>query len=132
MAKVIRMLVVDDEPHIRTSLKNYFEDEGFIVLTAESAEEALEILNNTPPDIVVVDIRLPKMDGNSMIIKAHRIRPNVQFIIFTGSSDYHLPASIERIGVSPEDVFYKPIPDLSVIAEAIHRKKKNKEVFKNG
>ena len=122
MSKPIRVLVVDDEPHIRTSLMNYLEDTGFNTLSSESAEEALEILKSTPVDVVVVDIRLPKMDGNSLIIQMNQIRPGMQFLIFTGSAVYKLPRSVERLGVSPEDVFYKPISDLGVIAEAIHRK----------
>lgn len=122
MPKTIRVLIVDDEPHIRTSLMNFLGDIGFDTLSAKSAEEALEIIVGTPVDIAVVDIRLPKMDGNSLMIKARRIRPGIQFLVYTGSTVYQLPRSIERLGVSSEDVFYKPISDLNVIAAAIHRK----------
>lgn len=123
----IRVLVVEDEFHIRTSLMNFLEDEGFSALSAESAEDALEIIVDTPVDVVVVDIRLPKLDGNSLIIRAHQIRPGMQFLIYTGSVGYKPSQAIECLGVSPEDVFYKPLSDLSVIAEAIHRKFKNRD-----
>lgn len=122
MPKTIRVLVVEDEPHIRTSLMNFLEDVGFDTLTSENAERTLEILNNTPVDVAVVDIRLPDMDGNSLMTKAHKIQPNIKFIIYTGSTVYELTQSIKRLGVTSEDVFYKPISDLNIIAAAIHRK----------
>lgn len=121
-ATPIRVLVVEDELHIRTSLVNYLEDVGFSVLSAASAEDALEILDGTPADVVIVDVRLPKMDGNSLIIQAHQRRPNMHFLIYTGSTGYKLPGPLERLSVHPEDVFYKPLSDLSIVAEAIHRK----------
>lgn len=118
----VQVLVVEDEAHIRTSLIQYLEDLGFRALSCESAEEALEILAGTPVDVAVVDIRLPKMDGNSLILRAHKIRPGTKFLIHTGSTGYKLPRSVEDLGVTREDIFNKPLPDLGVIAEAIRKK----------
>ena len=58
-----RILVVDDEANIRTLYKQEFEDEGYAVTTAASAEEALDLLRGSPADLVVMDIEMPGQDG---------------------------------------------------------------------
>ena len=58
-----RLLVVDDEKNIRRLYETELARDGYDVITAESAEEALEVLEETEPDLVVLDIRLDGMDG---------------------------------------------------------------------
>ena len=74
-ASAVRVLVVDDESCIRNSLVNYLEDRGCKVVSAESAEEALETLRTEAVDVAIVDIRLPGMDGNGLIFAAHEMLP---------------------------------------------------------
>ena len=58
------MLVVDDEPGVRSSLKGVLEDEGFQVFTAASGEEGLEQLEKIKPDVVLLDVLMPAgIDG---------------------------------------------------------------------
>ncbi len=120
-APQIRVLVVDDESSVRISLAGYLEDRGFKVLSAGSAEEALEALATEPVDVAIVDIRLPRMDGNTLIPKAAEMQPSLKFLIYTGSAEYHLPPSLADIGIGVDEVFRKPLSDLRVMAEAIHR-----------
>jgi len=117
----IRVLVVDDEASIRVSLGSYLEDRDFDVFLAESAEESLDLLKRESLDLIVVDIRLPEMDGNTLILQVHHIQPAVQFLIHTGSTNYQVPASLAEIGIRTEDVFVKPVPDMNTIADAIRR-----------
>ena len=58
-----RILVVDDEPPIREILKFQLENAGFIVSTAENGEEGLEEVQGNPPDLVLLDLMIPRMDG---------------------------------------------------------------------
>lgn len=116
-----RVLVVDDEFSVRSSLVDYLEDRGFEVLSAGSAEEALETLATKPVDVAIVDIRLPGMDGNALIPKAAEMRPSLEFLIYTGSAGYHLPRSLADMGIGSEDIFRKPLSDLDVIAKAVRR-----------
>jgi len=58
-----RILVVEDDPDISTLLKIYFESEGYSVVTAERGEAALEACRHQLPDVIVLDIMLPDMDG---------------------------------------------------------------------
>jgi CheY-like chemotaxis protein len=119
--KTIHVLVVEDEPSIRGSLSRLLEDWGFVVSAAETGEEALELLKATEVDVAVVDIQLPGMDGDDMILKAHEIRPRVRYVIFTGSMDFKLPLSLKNLGVCEEDVLLKPLPELDELVNAIHQ-----------
>jgi DNA-binding NtrC family response regulator len=121
MPSSIRVLVVDDEASIRNSMVAYLQDCQFDVISVESAEEALGRISHTPVDVALVDIRLPEMNGDAFILKAHEQHPAMQFLIHTGSVEYKLPDALKRVGVTPDHVFPKPQPDLSVFAAAIHK-----------
>jgi len=116
-----RVLVVDDEPSISNSLVEFLEDCLFVVSAAESAESALELIDHTPIDVAIVDIRLPKLDGDSFILQAHRRFPRMRFLIHTGSVEYKLPDELKGFGVTHDHVFLKPQMDLSVFETAIRK-----------
>jgi two-component system, OmpR family, KDP operon response regulator KdpE len=65
-----RVLIVDDEPQIRRFLKPALTAAGYEVLTAESGEEALRLLASAAPDVVVLDLGLPDMDGKDVLREA--------------------------------------------------------------
>ncbi len=121
MSSLIRVLVLDDEPAIRESMVSFLEDYEFEVTSAETAEEALEILARKPLDAAVVDIRLPMMDGSAMIAEAYKMQPGMRFLIHTGSVGYKLPENLREIGMLQENVFLKPLPDLVLIVNAIQK-----------
>lgn len=114
-----RILIIDDELSLLKSLVAFFEDEGFSVQGATSGEDALEILMMGKMDAVIIDMRLPGIDGNDTILKAHELQPSLRFLIHTGSTDYQIPNSLQRIGISKDSIFLKPLMDLSVLAEAV-------------
>jgi DNA-binding NtrC family response regulator len=115
----IRVLVVDDEPPVRDSLAGFLDDYDFEVSSAESAEKALELLTKTSLDVAIVDLRLPGMSGDALILRAHEIMPAMRFLIHTGSVGYHLSEELKRIGMRPEHVFIKPLPDLTLLVQCI-------------
>ena len=114
-----KILVIDDEASIRESLTAFLEDYNFEVTSAESAEEALELLQNYVPDVAIVDLRLPEMSGDAMIIKAHELHAGIKFIIHTGSVQFTPSAELKRIGMSQENIILKPLTDLSIIINKI-------------
>lgn len=117
--KLCRILIVDDEESIRRSLRAYLEDEGFEVIAAGTGEEGLELLGSTPADAVIVDMRLPGMDGNTFIEAAHDLQPGMGVLIYTGSVGYKPPSNLQSIGVGEERVFRKPLRDMSVLVSTI-------------
>ncbi len=115
----IKVLVVDDDEPVRESLAGFLDDCGFDVSLAESAEEALAILARTPHDVAIIDLRLPGMSGESLILKVHEMAPGVRYLIYTGSSGYRLSEELAKIGLCAEHVFLKPQKDLMVIVEGV-------------
>ena len=114
-------LVLDDEQSIRQSIVSFLEDEGYTVLRADSTETAILLVETHPVDAAVVDIRLPGKDGNHFMREARKIRPEIRFVVHTGSADYAPPESIRALGVTRDRVLIKPVRDLGEILEALQR-----------
>lgn len=116
------LLVLDDEALIRMNLAAFLYDEGFRVFEADSAEAALEMIAREPIDLVLVDLRLPGLDGSHFMLMANQLRPGLRFLIHTGSMEFRLNAELAAIGLGHDDVFRKPLPDMAVLSRAIsHR-----------
>jgi len=126
-ARPKHFLILDDEESIRQSIAAYMEDEGYVVFQAQSGEQALEIVKNNPIDQAVVDIRLPGIDGNTFMIEARKILPDIKFVVHTGSADYMLPDAVKALGVSSVKVLIKPASDLKVLYEALQEQYKGQK-----
>lgn len=61
------IVIADDEPHVLRSLEFILKKQGYRVVTAVNGEEALERVRSNDPDLVFLDIQMPKMDGNSVL-----------------------------------------------------------------
>ena len=115
----IRVLVIDDEPAICMSLTAFLEDYGFKTSSAESAEEALDLMKNNVYDVCIVDLRLPGMSGEDLIIQARDRYPDQRHIIYTGSISYNLSEKLQMLGMRPEHVFLKPIRVLTLLVKCV-------------
>jgi len=115
----IRVLVIDDEPAICLSLTAFLEDYGFNASSAESAEEALDLMKSNAYDVCIVDMRLPGMSGEDLILQAHERHPDQRHIIYTGSISYNLSDKLMALGMRPEHVFLKPIRVLTLLVKCI-------------
>ena len=78
-----RLLVVDDEPKICHTLSGYFEHHGFEVRTVLRGEEAFALLDVFHPDVVLLDILMPGMDGIEALKRLKRICPSTKVIMLT-------------------------------------------------
>jgi DNA-binding NtrC family response regulator len=116
-----RILIVEDEEGLRRNLAGFFEDDGFDVITASSGEDGINKMTAIQPDAAIVDIRLPGMDGEDFIIKAHELNPDMRFIVYTGSVSYKPSSKIGAESISIDRVFIKPLLDPSVIVEAVKK-----------
>ena len=97
--KAMKILLIDDDEWIRDSLSLYFEGEGCHLTTAGTAEEAMEELKRQGYDIIIVDYRLPGMDGLEFLEEIKYSHPHALTILITayGSKDVYLKA--REIGV---------------------------------
>ncbi len=118
MAAVNTILLVDDEKFVRECMTDFFEDDGFIVHTADNAEDALEMMARFCPQICITDLNLSGMNGEAFILKAIAICPGCHFMIHTGEY-YLLPDSLKAIGMTPDDVLLKPIHDFFALSALI-------------
>ncbi|MEN6508255.1 MAG: response regulator [Smithella sp.] len=115
----IKVLVVDDEISVCSNIAAFLEDEGFTVFSVVSGEEALDLLLKQEIDVAIIDMRLPGIDGDALILKAHEVQPVLKFIIHTGSINYFISKTLEEIGVKNEQIFRKPLMDMSVLTQGI-------------
>ena len=83
----INLLFVDDEPNILRALRRLFRGDAYNVHTAESGAEGLAILDQTPIDLIVSDMRMPQMDGAEFLTRAAEGWPETVRILLTGYAD---------------------------------------------
>jgi len=81
------LLFVDDEPFILSSLQRLFRPKGFKILTAESGEAGLAILDSEKVDLVMADMRMPKMDGAQFLERVRAKNPDIMRLLLTGYAD---------------------------------------------
>lgn len=122
MGDWISVLIIEDELYIRDSLAEYFRDEGFEVLGADSGEQALRLMEKRQFHAYIVDIRLSGIDGTRVIQQIKQIDPEASIFVFTGSLDFHIEDDLTLLGLKREDVFYKPINDLTFIVNRVREK----------
>ena len=101
------VLIVDDEPSILQSLNGLLSDEGFEVITASNGYEALKIIESDSPDLVLLDIWMPGIDGIETLIEIKKDNPFIQVIIITGHGTIETAVKATKIGAF--DFIEKPL-----------------------
>ncbi len=84
MKSNIKILVVDDEPYICDVMRRILEIGGYRVTTASSGKTALELVKEDRPDVVLLDLMMPGMDGREICRRVRKIAPETRIIYFTG------------------------------------------------
>jgi len=107
-----KILIVDDDPQLRQSFEKLLTQEDHIVRTAPSAEAGLAIVRESPPDLVVMDVRLPGMDGLQASRAMRKLEPKLPIIIMTAYGTTE--TAIEATKEGAFDYVLKPfrIPDI--------------------
>lgn len=83
-----KILIVDDEENIRFLYEQELLDEGYQTILAKDGKECLELIQKDPPDLIILDIRMPRMDGLEAIGKIIEINKNIPIIINSAYSTY--------------------------------------------
>lgn len=116
----ITVLLVDDDEMIRDCITAYLDDEGFTVHGVASGEAGLELIATLLPDVCISDLRLPGMNGEEFILRAHAVSPATVYLLHTGAL-YSLADELCAIGMTPDDVLLKPVHELSQLVIKIRR-----------
>jgi DNA-binding NtrC family response regulator len=118
MKEPVSILYVDDEEILRTLVKDQLMGEGFSVETADDGDTALEHLENRTYDMILLDIRMPRLSGIEVlkILKKRKVASRV--IVLTAVSD--LAVAIEAVKNGANDYLTKPY-ELTTLVSAINR-----------
>jgi len=101
-----RILAIDDEKNIRLLISNEFSLEGFEVVTAASGEEGLALYKSRKFDVVLLDIKLPKLNGIEILKRMKQISRATEIIMITGYGD--IQTAVEAIKLGARDYVTKP------------------------
>ena len=123
-----KILVADDEASIRRILETRLKMVGYDVVTAEDGEEAVEVFNKTNPDLVVLDVMMPKMDGYGVTREIRRTS-DVPIIILTALGD--VSERITGLELGADDYVIKPFSpkELEARVKAVLRRTISKDVI---
>ena len=84
-----RILIIDDERSIRSTLREILEYEKYEIVEAEDGAEGLQLIKKDDFDLVMCDIKMPKMDGMEVLIASAEIKPDLPFIMISGHGSYN-------------------------------------------
>jgi CheY-like chemotaxis protein len=111
-----RVLIADDDSLVRGSLAAVLESEGFVVEEAGNGIEAVSRVMNKSPDLILLDLNMPKMDGWTAFAKLDRVRPLVPVIVITARPHQYKEAV--QLGV---DAFMEKPLNIPILVRAIKR-----------
>jgi UDP-3-O-acyl N-acetylglucosamine deacetylase len=121
-----RILIVDDEKNIVSSLTGILSDEGYEVIETGDGVEALEIIQEDPPNLVLLDIWLPGMDGIEVLKTVKTYHPEIEVIIMSGHGTIDTAVKATKLGA--QDFIEKPF-SLNRITQSIAEVLKNKHTL---
>lgn len=104
--KVPRVLAVDDELLIRDLLYDFFNEKEWDITVTESAEKALDQMRARDFDILITDLKMPNMDGLTLVEKARNQKPNLPVVIITGYPS--VESAVKCLRQKVDDYLIKP------------------------
>ena len=112
----IKILIADDDPDIRDILKLTLSEEDYEIIEAQNGEEALEIIRAKPLDLVLLDYKMPKMDGRTLcnLIKKDLLLAHLPIIMVTGKGE--VSDRIDGIDAGADDYIVKPFEPKELLA----------------
>ena len=120
--------VVDDEPSILNTLSSILEDEGYQVTLANNGAEALKIIQTELPDVVILDIWMPELDGLEVLTRVRELFPSMMVIMMSGHGSVETAVKATKLGAY--DYLEKPL-DLEkttiLVRNALNQRKLEEE-----
>ncbi|MFW5870496.1 MAG: response regulator, partial [Candidatus Sumerlaeota bacterium] len=122
-----RILVVDDEPQVRSTLREALALQDHVVAVADSAENALQEIEKGDFDLVISDLHLPGLNGVDMMVRIKASHPTVPVVVVTGQPALHKAIDAMKKGAS--DFLTKPF-SIEQIHQTVHKNLKERQLVK--
>ncbi|UZP68857.1 response regulator [Desulfovibrio mangrovi] len=113
------ILVLDDDPVVRSTMAAFLEDEGYVVLEADSGESGLEVFRCAHPDAILLDWRLPGMSGGEVLSRMCEEAPTTPVIIVSGTD--RMNDVVDALKRGAWDFLTKPLREFSELSASIQR-----------
>jgi signal transduction histidine kinase len=111
------VLTIDDDQAVRDSLRNFLEDYGYTVLQAGDGQQGLEVFESARPDMVLVDLRMPRMDGLQVLSRVRELSPSTPVMVVSGVGD--IRDVVEALRRGAWDYLMKPIQDMNILLHSV-------------
>jgi DNA-binding response OmpR family regulator len=116
-----RILITDDEEEICNTLAEYLEDKGYEVFQATNGQDALRLLKEVRPHLMLLDIRMPEQDGIEILRRIRQIDNQIGVIMITAFHDVNIAQEALKLGAC--DFVTKPV-DLNYLDKSVKVKVK--------
>lgn len=112
-----KLLIVDDQPGIRLLLEELFKKENYQTTSAQNGGEALQFIADDEPDCVLLDMKMPGIDGIEVLKRIKEDKPNIPVIMMTAYGELELTE--KALGLGAEKYFTKPF-DIFEVRDAVN------------
>ncbi len=116
-----KILTIDDEIEFTNTIKNYFAPRGYIVFSASNGEAGLEIAKRELPDVVLLDLKMPGIDGDEVLRRLKDIHPAAKSIMITAFQDDNEKTKTRIMDIGVYAYFEKPIASMRKLEETIKK-----------
>ena len=113
----VKILTMEDDDIIRRSMAAYLADRGYEMLEASNGHIGLEIFRAEKPHLLLVDLRMPEVDGMQVLDAATKESPNTPIIVVSGNND--IANAVEALHLGAWDYLLKPIEDMAMLLHAV-------------
>jgi DNA-binding NtrC family response regulator len=123
--KNFKILVVDDEEHFLLLVSNVLDEEGYVVKTASSGNNAFQVLEQYTPDLILTDLRMPDKDGLHLMETVKAGHPDIDFIFITAFAT--VESAVDAMKKGAIDYITKPLKNLAelrIIVSRVYEKRR--------
>ena len=113
------ILIMEDDAVVRRSVAAYLEDRDFDVLQAENGKVGLELFSDEEPDLVLVDLRMPEMDGLEVLAEISKTAPDSPIVVVSGTGV--IADAVEALHLGAWDYVLKPIEDMEILLHSVEK-----------
>ncbi len=111
-----KILIVDDEEGIQMLYREELEDEGYEIISAYTGEEGIQKFENESPDLVILDIQMPGMNGIETLRQMKKANPSLPVILSSAYNEYK-----QDLGAWASDEYVVKSPDINDLKEAVRK-----------